>query len=74
MDSKQHAAAGNALVEWCNSQEIAPADALSVMSKVIAKLLVQRAGTKHRGPLHNEIDKFTLQLVHDVNDRLFDVR
>ena len=75
MESKEHVAAGNALVQWFNSQEIAPADAKAIMSKVIAKLLVaELTGSVTRQQIEAVFDRFDLQLVHDINDRLFNVK
>ena len=81
MDSKEHVAAGNALIEWFNSQEIAPYDAERIMVKVLAKLLVTESGLDGPTPPHSAqklldhaIDSFTLDLVHAINDRLFHVR
>jgi len=75
MDTKEHVAAGNALVQWFNSQEIAPADAKAIMSKVLAKLLVAEIGhTATRQQIEAVFDRFDLQLVHDINDRLFNVK
>jgi len=75
MESKEHVAAGNALVQWFNSQEIAPADAKSILSKVISKLLVaDLTGSVTRQQIEAVFDRFDLQLVHDINDRLFNVK
>jgi hypothetical protein len=73
MDNKELVLAGNALVQWFNSQEIAPADAGAVMLKVLAKLIVERTGS-NRNELDLAIDTVNLQLTHDINDRLFNVR
>lgn len=75
MENKDLVAAGNALVQWFNSQEVAPADAGAIMSKVLAKLIVARVGVgDNRDVLDLAIDTFTLQLVHDINDRIFNER
>ena len=78
MDSKERTECANALVQWFNSQEVPPADAAAIMSKVLAKIIV---GAVHgattpdvRKSLDNSVDAVTLQLVHDVNDRIFHVR
>lgn len=42
------------------------------MSKVLAKMLAR--GVKTRADAHKAIDTFNLQLVHDINDRLYDDR
>jgi len=78
MDNKERTECANALVQWFNSQEVPPADAAAIMSKVLAKIIV---GAVHgattpdvRKSLDNSVDAVTLQLVHDVNDRIFHVR
>ena len=77
MDTKQHTEAANALVNWFNTQEIAPADAACIMSKVVAKILVGAVSGPHtpdvREAIHTGVDLFTLHLVHDINDRLHQV-
>ena len=78
MDNKERVSAGNALVNWFNTQEISPEDARAIMSKVLAKIIVgnlKGATTPDvRRELDQTIDATLLQLVHDVNDRLFQVR
>jgi len=78
MDSKERTECANALVQWFNSQEVPPIDAQAIMTKVLAKIIV---GAVHgattpdvRKSLDNSVDAVTLQLVHDVNDRIFHVR
>jgi len=73
MESKDRIAAANALVGWFNSQEIGPADAKAIMSKVLAKLMVPTRPTLPH-ELDAIIDSFELQLVHDINDRIYHVR
>lgn len=70
MDSKEHAQAGNALVQWFNGQEISHKDALLVMSKVMAKIITMNVPPR-RTDLEREIDRVTLQLVNDVNARTY---
>lgn len=75
MDSKDAKAAGNALVGWFNAQEITQEDALVVMSKVAAKVIVAGAAKPlTRETLHRAIDQFTLMLVNDVNAHTFNRR
>jgi len=78
MDTKEHIQAANALIQWFNSQEIAQADACAIMSKVMAKILVGTLQGSHtateRQSLDNIIDRIMLQLVHDINDRIFATR
>lgn len=73
MDSKETISAANALIEWFNSQEVHPRDARSIMSKVIAKLMVTEFSST-RGNMSDILDSFTLQLAHDINDRSFQMR
>lgn len=78
MDTKERIQAANALVQWFNSQDIAPFDAAAIMSKVLAKILVGALGAKtnaqERRALDNLVDTAMLQLVHDMNDQLFHAR
>lgn len=79
MDHKEQIAAANALVEWFNTQEVKPSDAVLVMSKVIAKIIVGTLAGPQTTPdvrkvLDGAIDSIMLQLVHDTNDRLFHAR
>ena len=75
MDARSRTDAANALVEWFNSQEVSPGEAKLVMSKVIAKIIAGTASGRSvpdvRMNLDLDIDTFMLQLVHDINDRLF---
>lgn len=73
MDSKEHAQVGNALVEWMNSQEVSQADALAVMSKVIAKIIVRSTDPK-RDAVTKAIDTFNLNLVNDINAHIYGKR
>lgn len=43
MNLADHTAAGNALIAWFQSQDIMPADAGMIMSKVIAGQLVNKS-------------------------------
>ena len=78
MDAKDRTSAANALVGWFNSQEIPPNEAARIMSKVLAKILVGSLRAPHapetRQELDDAIDAIMLQLVHDMNDRLFATR
>ena len=79
LDSKQKAAAANALIQWCNSQDLGPADAEAVLSKVLAKLLLRKLPAGVRPPddpyrLNKIVDTFTLHLVHDVNEQAYNDR
>jgi hypothetical protein len=78
MDNKERTEAGNALVQWFNSQEIAPQDASAIMTKVLAKILVGNISGPHtravRGQLDEAIDRAMLNLVNEVNERIFNVR
>jgi hypothetical protein len=69
MDSKEHAAAGNALVDWFNSQEINQTDAAMIMSKVLAKIITSQH--RDRSATERAIDTFTLSLVNNVNARRY---
>lgn len=79
MDNKAHIEAANALIQWFNSQEIGPSDSCAIMSKVIAKVIV---GVVHSGAqtravretINEGVDLFTLDLIHDINDRLHATR
>jgi hypothetical protein len=75
MDTKSHIEAANALIQWFNSQEIAPGDATKIMSKVVAKIIVGALKGSHtaaeRRALDDTVDHVMLQLVHDINDRIF---
>lgn len=77
MTPKEQAAAANALIGWCNSQEITPADAELVLSKVLAKIFVDRLPS---GPttdpyiLHKIIQTFEFTLVNDTNERSYYAR
>lgn len=74
LSPKEHAQVGNALVDWFNSQEVSQADALMVMSKVVAKILVRAVGHGTRDQMTKAIDTFNLNLVNDVNAHLFGKR
>ena len=78
MDTKDQVAAANALIQWFNTQELPPADALKIMSKVMAKVVVanlpESTTARERRELDILVDTITLQLVHDINDRLFRTR
>jgi hypothetical protein len=78
MDHKEQTLAGNALVNWFNSMEVSPADAQAIMSKVMAKIIVGNISgattPEVRRELDGAIDRVTLQLIHDINDRIFHVR
>jgi hypothetical protein len=75
MDQKERLDAANALVQWFNSQEISPSDASAIMSKVQAKIFVGAMASpslpETRSQLYDLIDRAMLQLIHDMNDRLF---
>ena len=71
MDPKEQTAAANALVEWFNSQEIGSANALSVMQRVIAKILISRAADTIEA--RKRFDSFALDLANRINDRAFQV-
>lgn len=72
MTPKEHKEVGNALVAWFNSQEVGKADALMVLSKVAAKILVSSVPRDAgRDPMTKAIDMFTLNLVNDVNAHLY---
>lgn len=71
MDSREHISAANALIGWFNSQEIASADSRAIMSKVLAKLLVEEMTKTHKVDV---IDEIMHRLIADVNDRFFHVR
>lgn len=79
MDTKEHAQAAAALINWFNDQDIRPADARAVMALVIAKAIT----TEHRRtpyvpgqehPISAAIHKFSFDLVNDVNKRLYNER
>lgn len=74
--ARELAQAGNALIEWFNNQELSSSNSLQVMSKVIAKIIVDaRPDTeRHRGPISDAIDNFTFILVNDINARLYNTR
>jgi hypothetical protein len=78
MDTKEHIQAANALIEWFNSQEVSERDAAAIMSKVLAKILVGALQGSHtateRQSLDHLVDRIMLQLVHDINDRIFATR
>jgi hypothetical protein len=78
MDNKEHVAAANALIQWFNSQEIGPSDAAPIMLKVLAKLLVGAVKGPCTRNVRNELDeainRIMLQLVHDMNERIFATR
>ena len=71
MDSKEQTSAANALVEWFNSQEIGSADALAVMQKVTAKILIAKASDTV--DMRRKYDAFALDLANRINDRAFQV-
>lgn len=73
MDNRELTAAANALIEWCNNQEITQTEALSVMSKVIAKIIVGRTGPTDRPALLLELDKIHLEITHSLNERMVQV-
>jgi hypothetical protein len=78
MDTKEQIQAANALIQWFNSQEITERDAAAIMTKVLAKILVGALQGSHtaaqRRGLDDLIDGLMLQLVHDINDRIFATR
>jgi hypothetical protein len=78
MESKERVEAANALIQWFNSQDISQKDALVVMNKVAAKIIVGAlpASTTpaQREALDTLTDAHTLSLVHEINERLFHVR
>jgi hypothetical protein len=78
MQTKEQIQAANALIQWFNSQEIAQDDACAIMSKVMAKILVGALRGSHtvteRNALDILVDTTMLQLVHDINDRIFATR
>jgi hypothetical protein len=78
MDTREQVAAANALIEWFNSQAVAPSDAIDVMTKVMAKVIVANlsgptTAAERRG-LDEMLDTIMLKLVHATNERLFQVR
>lgn len=78
MEDREHVNAANALIHWFNSQEISQQDALIVMAKVIAKVIVGSLTAPHtkaqREILNDATDAFHLGVVHEINDRLFITR
>jgi hypothetical protein len=78
MDARERTQAANALIEWFNSQEIPPHDAAVIMTKVTAKIIVGAIHGAHthdqRTQINDAVDDITLQLVHEINDRIFHVR
>lgn len=70
MDNRELKEAGNALIQWFNSQEINQLDALMILSKVAAKIIAKNAPATRKG-LEQAVDTFTLTLVHDVNAHTF---
>lgn len=69
MDKKEQIEAANALIGWCNTQDISREDALLVMSKVIAKIIVQKEGLS-REALLPALDAIHLRITHDINERI----
>ena len=73
MDNKQRTEAGNALIQWFNSQEIPPSDAEAIMLKVMAKLILLRIDATRptrNAFLDNAVEHNHLHLVHELNERL----
>ena len=60
-------AAGNALIEWFNSQEIGPDDAFIIMQKVVAKIVVDRDPNNARNTWHAELQVNHIATVNAVN-------
>lgn len=73
MTPKEQKEAGNALVNWFNSQEINQVDALAILSKVAAKILVAKSPKSANG-LQKTVDTFTLTLVNDTNAQSYSKR
>ncbi len=78
MESKERVEAANALIQWFNSQDISQKDALVVMNKVAAKIIVGALSASTTPNQRRELDAMsdahTLSLVHEINERLFHVR
>lgn len=76
MDNKERTAAANALIGWCNSQNLTPSDTEAVLAKVLAKIFVNRIGTGPTEPyaLHKIVQAFDHLLVHETNERAYHVR
>lgn len=72
MDNREHTQAANALIEWFNGQEISKTDAILVMSKVIAKVLVGTHGTE-REALTPPLDAVCLEITKCLNERMVQV-
>lgn len=62
-------AAANGLVEWFNTMEISKEDAETIMSRVMAKLIVGRT-RKDVFALSEAVNDAAFRLVNDMNARL----
>ena len=75
MDTKEQTQAANALIEWFNSQSLPPSDALAIMNKVVAKVIVanlpESSTASQRRELDTLLDTYVLDLVNAINARLF---
>lgn len=72
MTKDDHTAASNALIAWFMSQDIMPADAGMIMSKVIADQLVNKSRDLAR--LQEAILIYQTMLTLDITECLHDTR
>lgn len=70
MAEHNHSAAANALINWFQSQDIMPADAELIMSKVIATQLVSKS--RNLDNLHHAVILYRDLLAFDIADCLND--
>lgn len=68
MTKSEQIAAANALIQWFNSQEIAPSDANLVMCKVWAKIMSDKAMSIEA--FTKMMDEHSKQLCRDIADRI----
>lgn len=70
--------AANALIQWFNSQEISQSEALAVMNKVAAKIIVGDIRSPTTADVRQRLDdimaRLHTDLAHEINERLYETR
>ena len=81
MDNKELTAAASAFIQWCNSQEISPANAEKMMYKTLAKIICDRLkiGDRYVDPASQEEFKQEMlrsqeHLIHELISRIYTIR
>lgn len=73
---RELAQAGNALIEWFNTEGYTQSEATAIMSKVLAKIMIRALPEitvpgGARANLHEALDAFTFKLVNDLNAHIY---